>query len=65
MEAWVEVNENVIIKVKFSASDLVVRDRFLDYKFTGGVSEIATFATTAGFSFLHVTTLDVNLAIWD
>ena len=63
MEAWVEVNENDIIKVKFNDTAIVEVDAYLDYKFTGVVSEIANSATTAGISADQVTTFDVKISI--
>ncbi len=63
MEAWVEVNENDIIKVKFNDTAIVEVDAYLDYKFKGVVTEIANSATTAGISADQVTTFDVKILI--
>ena len=63
MEAWVEVNENDIIKVKMSDTAIIEVDAYLDYKFKGIVTEIANSAKTAGMSADQVTTFDVKIFV--
>lgn len=63
MEAWVEVNENDIIKVKMNDTAVVEIDAYLDYKFKGVVTEIANSAKTAGVSADQVTTFDVKISV--
>ncbi|MCD4770441.1 MAG: efflux RND transporter periplasmic adaptor subunit [Bacteroidales bacterium] len=63
MEAWVDVNENDIIKVNFNDTAIVEVDAYLDYKFKGVVTEIANSAKTAGISADQVTTFDVKILI--
>ena len=63
MEAWVEVNENDIIKVKMADTALIEVDAYLDHKFKGVVTEIANSANTTGMSADQVTTFDVKIFI--
>jgi HlyD family secretion protein len=63
MEAWVEVNENDIIKVKLYDTAVVEIDAYLDHKFKGVVTEIANSAKTAGVSADQVTTFDVKIFV--
>lgn len=63
MEAWVEVNENDIIKVKMHDSAVIEVDAYLDYKFKGVVTEMANSAKTTGMSADQVTTFDVKVQI--
>ncbi len=63
MEAWVEVNENDIIKVKINDTAVIEVDAYLDYKFKGVVTEMANSAKTAGISADQVTTFDVKILI--
>ncbi len=63
MEAWVEVNENDIIKVKLNDTAIIEVDAYLDNKFTGVVNEIANSAKTTGVSADQVTTFDVKIYI--
>lgn len=63
MEAWVDVNENDIIKVKKGDTAIIEVDAYLDYKFKGIVTEIANSAKTAGVSADQVTTFDVKIFI--
>ncbi|HUS87464.1 MAG TPA: efflux RND transporter periplasmic adaptor subunit [Bacteroidales bacterium] len=63
MEAWVEVNENDIIKVKKNDTALIEVDAYIDHKFKGVVTEIANSAKTAGISADQVTTFDVKIFI--
>ena len=63
MEAWVEVNENDIIKVKHNDTAVIEVDAYLDHKFKGIVTEIANSAKTAGISADQVTTFDVKIFI--
>ncbi len=63
MEAWVEVNENDIIKVNMSDTAIIEVDAYLDYKFKGIVTEIANSASTAGVSADQVTTFDVKIFV--
>lgn len=63
MEAWVEVNENDIIKVKMIDTAIIEVDAYLDYKFKGIVTEIANSANTTGVSADQVTTFDVKIFV--
>ena len=63
MEAWVEVNENDIIKVNMSDTAIIEVDAYLDHKFKGIVTEIANSASTAGVSADQVTTFDVKIFV--
>ena len=63
MEAWVEVNENDIIKVKLADTAVIEVDAYLDHKFRGVVTEIANSANTAGMTADQVTTFDVKIFI--
>jgi len=63
MEAWVEVNENDIIKVKMNDTAIIEVDAYLDFKFKGLVTEIANSASTTGISADQVTTFDVKIFV--
>ena len=63
MEAWVEVNENDIIKVKMNDTAIIEVDAYLDHKFRGVVTEIANSAKTIGMSADQVTTFDVKIFV--
>ncbi len=63
MEAWVEVNENDIIKVNMGDTAVIEVDAYLDYKFRGIVTEIANSANTTGVSADQVTTFDVKIFV--
>ena len=63
MEAWVEVNENDIIKVNMNDTAIIEVDAYLDYKFKGLVTEIANSANTTGVSADQVTTFDVKIFV--
>jgi HlyD family secretion protein len=63
MEAWVEVNENDIIKVNMNDTAVIEVDAYLDFKFKGVVTEIANSASTAGISADQVTTFDVKIFV--
>ncbi len=61
MEVNVEVNENDIVSVKLKDTALIEVDAYLDRKFKGIVTEIATSANTTGVSADQVTNFDVKI----
>ena len=61
MEAQVEVNENDIVRVKMGDTALVEVDAYLNRKFKGLVTEIATSANTTGVSVDQVTNFNVKI----
>ena len=64
MEARVEVNENDIVKVKLGDTALVEVDAYLNRKFKGVVTQIATSANssaTSGASLDQVTNFEVRI----
>ena len=63
MEVSVEVNENDIVRVKLYDTALVEIDAFLNRKFKGLVTEIATSANTTGVSADQVTNFVVKIRI--
>ncbi|MDO9510682.1 MAG: efflux RND transporter periplasmic adaptor subunit [Bacteroidales bacterium] len=63
MMAVVEVNENDIIRVKVGDTALIEVDAYLNRKFKGLVTEIATSATTQGVSLDQVTNFEVKIHI--
>ncbi|MFH0894243.1 MAG: efflux RND transporter periplasmic adaptor subunit [Bacteroidota bacterium] len=63
MEVNVDVNENDIIRVKLGDTAIIDIDAFLDRKFKGVVSEIATSATTTGVTADQVTNFVVKIRI--
>jgi HlyD family secretion protein len=63
MEARVEVNENDIIRVSLGDTALIEVDAYLNRKFKGVVTEIATSANTTGVSIDQVTNFNVKIHI--
>jgi HlyD family secretion protein len=63
MEAQVEVNENDIVRVKISDTALIEVDAYLNRKFKGIVTEIATSANSTGTSVDQVTNFNVKIHI--
>jgi len=61
MEARVEVNENDIIRVNNGDTALIEVDAYLNRKFKGVVTEIATSANTTGVSVDQVTNFNVKI----
>jgi HlyD family secretion protein len=63
MEVVVEVNENDIVRVSLFDTAIIEVDAYLDHKFKGIVTEIATSANTAGTSADQVTNFEVKIRI--
>jgi len=63
MEVVVSVNENDIVRVKLGDTALIEVDSYLNRKFKGIVTEIATSANVAGTSADQVTNFDVRIRI--
>jgi HlyD family secretion protein len=63
MEAQVEVNENDIVRVSLADTALIEVDAYLNRKFKGVVTEIATSANTTGVSVDQVTNFNVKIHI--
>jgi HlyD family secretion protein len=63
MEVNVEVNENDIVRVAMGDTALIEVDAYLDRKFKGIVTEIATSANTTGISADQVTNFEVKIHI--
>lgn len=63
MEAVVEVNENDIVRVQMGDTALIEVDAYLNRKFKGVVTEIATSANTTGASLDQVTNFEVKIHI--
>ena len=63
MEVNVEVNENDIVRVNMYDTTIIEVDAYLNRKFKGIVTEIATSANTAGVSADQVTNFDVKIRI--
>jgi HlyD family secretion protein len=63
MEAQVEVNENDIVRVSLGDTSLIEVDAYLNRKFKGIVTEIATSANTTGVSVDQVTNFNVKIHI--
>ena len=63
MEAQVEVNENDIVRVKLGDTANIEVDAYIDKKFKGVVTEIASSAKTTGVSADQVTNFDVKILI--
>ncbi|MCJ7446320.1 MAG: efflux RND transporter periplasmic adaptor subunit [Bacteroidales bacterium] len=63
MEAQVEVNENDIVRVGLGDTALIEVDAYLDHKFKGIVTEIASSAKTTGVSADQVTNFDVKILV--
>ena len=61
MEAQVEVNETDIVRVKMGDTALIEVDAYLNRKFKGVVTEIATSANTTGTSVDQVTNFNVKI----
>jgi HlyD family secretion protein len=61
MEVNVEVNETDIVRVSLPDTALIEVDAYLDRKFKGVVTEIATSANTTGTSADQVTNFDVKI----
>lgn len=61
MEALVEVNENDIVRVRLGDTALIEVDAYLNRKFKGIVTEIATSANTTGVSVDQVTNFNVKI----
>jgi len=61
MEAQVEVNENDIVRVTLGDTALIEVDAYLNRKFKGVVTEIATSANTTGVSVDQVTNFNVKI----
>jgi len=61
MEVKVEVNENDIVQVAMNDTALIEVDAYLNRKFKGIVTEIATSANTTGVSADQVTNFDVKI----
>jgi HlyD family secretion protein len=63
MEAQVEVNENDIVRVSVGDTALIEVDAYMNRKFKGIVTEIATSANTSGVSVDQVTNFNVKIHI--
>lgn len=63
MEVNVEVNENDIVRVSLSDTSIIEVDAYLNKKFKGVVTEIATSANIIGVSADQVTNFDVKILI--
>ncbi len=63
MEAVVQVNENDIVRVKLNDTSLIEVDAYLNRKFKGIVTEIATSADVTGVSTDQVTNFEVKIRI--
>jgi HlyD family secretion protein len=61
MEAQVEVNENDIVRVSMGDTALIEVDAYINRKFKGVVTEIATSANTSGTSVDQVTNFNVKI----
>ena len=63
MEGKVQVNENDIVRVSMGDTALIEVDAYLNRKFKGVVTEIATSANTTGVSVDQVTNFNVKIHI--
>ncbi len=63
MEAQVQVNENDIVRVSMGDTALIEVDAYLNRKFKGIVTELATSANTTGVSVDQVTNFNVKIHI--
>lgn len=63
MEAVVKVNENDIVRVKLNDTSLIEVDAYLNRKFKGIVTEIATSADVTGVSTDQVTNFEVKIRL--
>ena len=61
LEVNVEVNENDIVRVSLFDTAIIEVDAYLDKKFKGVVTEIATSANTVGVTADQVTNFDVKI----
>jgi HlyD family secretion protein len=61
MEAQVQVNENDIVRVSMGDTALIEVDAYLNRKFKGVVTEIATSANSTGVSVEQVTNFNVKV----
>jgi len=61
MEVNVEVNETDIVRIALGDTALIEVDAYLDRKFKGVITEIATSANTTGTSADQVTNFDVKI----
>lgn len=61
LEVNVEVNENDIVRVALNDTAIIEVDAYLDRKFKGIVTEIATSANTVGVTADQVTNFDVKI----
>jgi HlyD family secretion protein len=61
MEAQVQVNENDIVRVSMGDTALIEVDAYLNRKFKGVVTEIATSANSTGVSVDQVTNFNVKI----
>ena len=64
MEAQVEVNENDIVRVSQGDTAIISVDAYLNRKFKGIVTEIASSAKTTGVSADQVTNFDVKILVF-
>ncbi|MBW6501732.1 MAG: efflux RND transporter periplasmic adaptor subunit [Bacteroidales bacterium] len=63
MEARVEVNENDIVRVNRGDTAIIRVDAYLDHRFRGVVTELASSAKTSGVSADQITNFDVKILI--
>lgn len=63
MEAQVQVNENDIVRVNVGDTAIIRVDAYLNNKFLGVVTEIASSAKTIGVSADQVTNFDVKILV--
>ena len=63
MEAVIQVNENDIVRVNLGDTSLIEVDAYLNRKFKGLVTEIATSADVAGVSADQVTNFQVKIRL--
>jgi len=63
MEAQVQVNENDIVRVSMGDTALIEVDAYLNRKFKGVVTEIATSANSTGVSVDQVTNFNVKIHV--
>lgn len=63
MEAVVQVNENDIVRVELNDTALIEVDAYLNRKFKGIVTEIATSADVTGVSTDQVTNFEVKISL--
>ncbi|MBE0640318.1 MAG: efflux RND transporter periplasmic adaptor subunit [Bacteroidales bacterium] len=63
MEAVVQVNENDIVRISLGDTSLIEVDAYLNRKFKGLVTEIATSAETAALTSDQVTSFEVKIRL--